>query len=174
MLKTQPPDYKYCPFCRGDLATREDDGLRRKHCVLCDWVYYPQVFISVAAVILKNKKTLLVKRNREPYRNTWMFPGGFVEYGEHPLETLKKEILEETGLRMTKSNLLEMVQTVDDPRAPGNLIFFYLVETLSGKVKTDKNENSDIAWFDITKPPKIGWKSHRKIMDLVKSKKYVS
>lgn len=174
MLKIKPPNYKYCPFCQGDLVTKEDDGLKRKHCTLCGWVYYPQVFISTAAVILKNKKVILVKRGREPYKNTWMFPGGFVEYGEHPLETLKKEIIEETRLKITKSSLLEMVQTIDDPRAPGNLIFFYLVKTSEGTIKTDKNENSDIAWFDVAKPPEIGWKSHRKVMDLIKNKKYVS
>lgn len=171
MLKISPLDYKYCPFCKGNLLVKLDDGYLRKHCSSCGWTYYPQVFDSVAAVISKNKKILLVKRGREPYKDTWMFPGGFVEYGEHPEETLKREVIEETGLKVKKASLLEIVQSVDDPRAPGNLIFFYKVKPYSGSLETDKNENVDIGWFSKSDLPKIGWKSHKYIIKLISKEK---
>lgn len=148
-----------------------DDGYLRKHCSSCGWAYYPQVFDSVAAVISKDKKILLVKRGREPHKNTWMFPGGFIEYGEHPEETLKREVKEETGLKVKKISLFEIVQTDDDPRAPGNLIFFYKVEPYFSHLRTDRNENIDIDWFSKNDLPNIGWKSHKYIIKLISKEK---
>jgi 8-oxo-dGTP diphosphatase len=36
----------------------------------------------------------------------WMIPGGGVEHGEHPAETIVREFLEETGLMVTIGELL--------------------------------------------------------------------
>jgi mutator protein MutT len=171
LLKIQPPNYECCPFCKTKLLAKVDDDHSRKYCPSCDWVYYPQVFNSVAAIIIENNKVLLVERGREPYKNTWMFPGGFVEYGEHPEETLRREIREETGLRAKKISFFKTVQTVDDPRAPGNLILFYRVEPYKGLIKTDKKENIAVNWFSLDRLPKIGWKSHKYIMRTLKKEK---
>ncbi|PIU73066.1 hypothetical protein COS78_04000 [Candidatus Shapirobacteria bacterium CG06_land_8_20_14_3_00_40_12] len=164
MLKINAPNYLYCPFCKSQLAQREDEEIIRKYCPKCLWVYYPQAFDSVAAVITRNGKMLMVKRIREPFKNSWMFPGGFIEFGEHPEDTLKREVKEECGLKILQSKLIEVVQTSDDFRAPGNLVFFYKVKTSGRKIKTDNEENSDIRWFGIKKAPKIGWKSQKYIL----------
>ena len=105
----------------------------------------------------------MVKRGRPPFRNTWMFPGGFVEYGEHPLKTLKREVKEETGLNFQKACFIDILETRDDPRAPGNLVFFYKVTATGKRIKTDEEENKKIAWFNLKKPPRIGWKAHQNI-----------
>lgn len=141
-----------------------EDGRQRKFCSSCRWTYYPHVFTAVAAVIVKNSKMLMVKRSREPYKNTWMFPAGFVNFSEHPLEALAREVREETGLNVKKAIFLEVIQEIDDPRAPGHFCFFYKVDVSKGSIKTDKSENKAIAWFSIMDPPKIGWKSHNYIL----------
>jgi len=50
--------------------------------------------VTAKAVIKKDDQILLVK---EP-DNRWEFPGGKVEFGETPEETLKRELQEELGL----------------------------------------------------------------------------
>lgn len=170
MLSIDPPDYKFCPFCRGKLQFKIEDGRKKKCCDSCGWTYYPHVAGAVAAVIIKDGKTLMVKRAREPYRNTWMFPAGFIDYGEHPLDALRREVKEETGLRVKKASLLEIIQTEDDPRSPGHFCFFYEVIASGNKIKTDEKENKEIAWFDIKKPLRIGWKSHKYILSLLQKR----
>jgi len=164
MLKIKPPNYQFCPFCGKKLGIRIEEGKERKYCASCKWAYYPCLSPSVLAVIKKIKKVLLVKRNRDPYKGTWMFPAGFIEFGELPEVALKREVEEETGLKVKKADLFGADQVRDDPRSMGHISFYYQVETKKGQIKTDNEENQDIGWFDIQKPPKIGWKNHQKIM----------
>lgn len=49
--------------------------------------------VAIRAVILKDDKILMVKSNTGDYK----FPGGGVENGESPEETLRREVIEETG-----------------------------------------------------------------------------
>jgi len=167
MLKIKPPPYKFCPFCGQKLKNKDEEGETRKFCSCCNWTYYPHVGTTAAGVILKRNKVLLVKRNRSPYKDTWMLPAGFVEYGEHPEETLVREIKEETGLKTKPAKLMTVLQIEDDPRSPGHFCFFYLVKIISGKIRiSDEDENSEIGWFSLDDLPLVGWKSHKKILKI--------
>lgn len=170
MLKVKPPNFKFCPFCGKKLSIKKDtDGAKRKYCAQDNWTYYPSVVQGAAAVVIKRKKLLLVKRARKPYKGTWMFPAGFVSYGEHPQETAIREANEETGLLVKNAKLIEILQSEDDPRWPGHLIFFFKVDAKGETKNLDRGENKDIAWFDIKNPPKIGWKTHKYIIKKLQS-----
>ena len=171
MLKIIPPDYRFCPFCGKKLELKTEGVKERKFCTACNWVYYPHVATAVAAIIVRENKVLMVKRAKEPYRDTWMFPAGFVEFGEHPVDSLKRETVEETGLQVGDSHLVGIWQTDDDPRSSGHFCLFYLVSALGEKITTDHEENQSINWFEIKNPPRIGWKSHQYIMQLLKEGK---
>lgn len=100
-----------------------------------------------------------------------MFPAGFIDFGEHPEEALTRELNEETGMLLKGFRLINVLQSIDDPREPGHFAFVYKVTAEEGGEATDKEENSDIEWFEIKNPPEIGWKGHRHIMDLLQKGK---
>lgn len=54
-------------------------------------------------VVLENSKILLAKKNTGPYEGLWDLPGGKIEFGETPEDTLKRELLEESSLIVTQS-----------------------------------------------------------------------
>lgn len=164
MLKIKPPSFYFCPFCGRKLKIKIEEGRQRKHCPSCQWTYYPHVGTAVVGIITKQGKALLVKRRREPYANTWMFPAGFVDYGEHPEETVKREVKEETGLEVKKAEFMEVLQSEDDPRSPGHFVFCYKITVSDGQLRTDEEENEEVAWKSIKDPPKIGFKLHQHIM----------
>lgn len=167
MLKIQLQNYQFCPFCAQKLVLKSDGERLRKRCLACNWTYYPREGASVMSLILRGKKVLMVKRNREPYKGTWMFPAGYTEFGEHPEESLKREVKEETGLKVVSSKLIKVFQAVDDKSAPGHFIFTYSVKA-TGKLKNgDKDENQEVAWQDIGNLPQIGWKIHKEIVILL-------
>lgn len=53
-----------------------------------------------AAIIIAQKHILLIKRNRPGFGRYYVFPGGGVEGGEDPRAAVKRELREETGLKV--------------------------------------------------------------------------
>ena len=64
---------------------------------------YPQnPIVGVGAVVLRGEKILLVKRGNEPFKGEWSIPGGKQKVSETVVEAVKREIYEETGIRIKK------------------------------------------------------------------------
>jgi len=53
-------------------------------------------------VFVKNTQLLLTLKKSGPYKGLWDLPGGGIEFGESPEETLKREFLEEAALEIHK------------------------------------------------------------------------
>ena len=56
---------------------------------------------GVYGVCYENGKLLCVEKTRGPYQNRFDLPGGSQELGEGLTETLKREVLEETGYTLS-------------------------------------------------------------------------
>ncbi len=65
--------------------------------------------IGVYALAIKDYSVLLIKKARGPYTGKWDLPGGGIEFGESPEETLKREVMEETGLSVLSHQLLNVL-----------------------------------------------------------------
>jgi 8-oxo-dGTP diphosphatase len=118
---------------------------------------------------MRGSEVLMVKRARDPFKGTWMFPSGFVDFGEHACDALVREVREETGLAVLRATLLGVFQSEDDPRELGHHVFFFLAEADGGEVVTDSEENADISWFDTSAPPAVAWKLHQRFVAVLKS-----
>lgn len=57
-----------------------------------------KIELTTAAIIFEGNKILLIKRTKEPWKGLWHFPGGHVDEGEIPQDSVIREIKEETGL----------------------------------------------------------------------------
>jgi ADP-ribose pyrophosphatase YjhB (NUDIX family) len=60
---------------------------------------------GVYAYLRHKRKIILIKKGRGPYKGRWDLPGGKIDFGESPEETLEREILEETGLKLKSVKL---------------------------------------------------------------------
>jgi 8-oxo-dGTP pyrophosphatase MutT (NUDIX family) len=65
-----------------------------------------ETHIGVYGVISRERESVLIKKSRGAYIGSWDLPGGKIEFGERPVETLMREVLEETGLKVTSVELL--------------------------------------------------------------------
>jgi ADP-ribose pyrophosphatase YjhB (NUDIX family) len=89
--------WRFCPRCREEL---ERDG-GRLHCPSCGFEAWANSVPGAQALIRDDRGRLLLgRRGADPGRGRWDLPGGFLEEGEHPLDGLRREVREETGLEI--------------------------------------------------------------------------
>jgi 8-oxo-dGTP diphosphatase len=56
----------------------------------------------VAAIIVNDGKVLVARRKAgQSHAHMWEFPGGKIEHGETPEQSLRREILEELGMEIS-------------------------------------------------------------------------
>lgn len=164
-------DYKFCPKCSETLLTRIEEDRERKYCPNCGWKYFPSPALAVAAVIICDDKVVMVQRNRMPFIETFMFPAGFVEPEEDLSDAVSREVREETGLFVTQLELMTILQSHDDPRAPGHFVIFFRVQTIGGIKNGDKKENKFVGRFPIMNPPDIGFPTHKFVMNILQNER---
>ena len=68
--------------------------------------------MGVGAVIVQDGEVLIVKRKYDPLAGQWSLPGGGVELGETLEESIVREMLEETGLRIEVGPVIEVFDRI--------------------------------------------------------------
>jgi 8-oxo-dGTP diphosphatase len=109
---------------------------------------------------------LLIKRNIEPFKESWALPGGLVKDDESLEEAVERELQEETGISI---NYLEQLYTFGKPdRDPRNRVvsvtYYGLVKPDAFVVKAD-TDAEDAAWFNVTKLPSLAF-DHQGILQV--------
>ena len=84
--------------------------------------------------IIHDGQVLLLQRNRPPHVGLWSAPGGKMEHGESPQETVAREIVEETGLTI-HNPVLRALQTSVDRFYPVHwMLYIFTATTFSGQL----------------------------------------
>ena len=71
--------------------------------------------ISVRAIIKREGRTLFLRRStgRESIMGLYELPGGRVEYGEQPEDSLRRWLYDEAGLHMERADLFDVITYID-------------------------------------------------------------
>ncbi|MCL5446690.1 MAG: NUDIX domain-containing protein [Actinobacteria bacterium] len=89
--------------------------------------------VAVGGVAVVNDSILLICRGHPPQEGKWSIPGGKVRFGETLTSALEREFLEETGLVVSRGNLVGIAERMDSGYHFVILDFFVnLAGTLSG------------------------------------------
>lgn len=113
-------------------------------------------------------KVLLVKRKNDPYKGKWALPGGFLE-DEEPLEDgAKRELEEETGLKIHGLRQLKTFGTPGrDPRGRTISVVFYGRVTSEEDVK-GYDDAEEARWFVLNDLPQLAF-DHSEIIEVASS-----
>jgi 8-oxo-dGTP diphosphatase len=117
---------------------------------------------SVSAMILRNGKILLGKRNSDPIKassalhgeGTWTMPGGKLEFGESMEDCALREVMEETGIKLKKENL-RMISISNDIVSDAHFVTIgFLAENFENEPEVKEPEKiTEWKWFEIEKLP---------------------
>jgi 8-oxo-dGTP diphosphatase len=102
--------------------------------------------VALKGAIFNKNKFLIIKRSNKTRgeHGYWEFPGGRMEYGETPDETLGRELLEEVGLKV---EIIKPLNTWSFFRDENTQIvgITYLCDAVSSEVILSE-EHVDFAW----------------------------
>ena len=68
--------------------------------------YPDQPLVGVGGVTISKGSVLLIRRAQEPLRGEWSIPGGMLHLGEALKDGVRRELKEETGLRVEPVSVL--------------------------------------------------------------------
>jgi 8-oxo-dGTP diphosphatase len=160
-------DIRYCPACATPLAIRQKFGQPRPTCPACNWIYFDDPKVAAATLITQNDKILLVRRVNEPQRGLWTLPAGFINAGEDPARAAARESLEETGLTVRITALLDIYARREHPRG-ADFVIFYRAEIESGTLQPA--DDADAAeWFALNSLPPLAFDATRYIIEKFKN-----
>ena len=113
---------------------------------------------GIYGLLIENNKILLISKANGPYKGKLDLPGGTPEFGEKPVETLRREIKEETGITVLNQELFDTDSVLLDWNHNKEIIkvhhtgVFYKITSYTGNIKTnieldDANDDSKGAMF---------------------------
>lgn len=122
--------------------------------------------LGVYGVLVIDDKILLIKKARGPHTGKWDLPGGSIEFGEEPGETLKREFWEETGITNIEGQIHDSISyTMIYPYSDSQLEelhhigIIYDVTLLDAdfelKINGDGQDSQGAEWIDIEQLPNL-------------------
>jgi len=138
-------DWRHCPRCAAAVAAEAG----RVECAACGFVTYASSKPTASALVEDGAgRLLLVRRAREPFVGYWDTPGGFLEEGEEPLDALRRELLEETGLEIEP--VAFFAASSDRYGSDGSAQFtlnLYWTARVVGGVAQAGDDAAELEWF---------------------------
>lgn len=121
--------------------------------------YPDRPIIGVGAVIIQNGRALIVRRNTEPLKGEWSVPGGVLELGEKLRDGVRREALEETGLSVEPSEVLEVFDSIFSDEQGRTQYHYVLIDYLCSVLEGEAVAGSDVSevkWATEDELPDLG------------------
>jgi NAD+ diphosphatase len=130
----------FCSNCgsRNEIA----DGGYRRHCPNCNMDHFPRTD-PVAIIAVRHQGKILLGRQKQWSPGMYSALAGFVEPGETIEDAARREVFEESGIRV---GAVRYVASQPWPFL-SNLMIGLIGEALSTEVHLDENELEEARWF---------------------------
>ena len=122
---------------------------------------YPRAAITTDALLFvkmnREIHILLIRRGKQPFKDHWALPGGFVEMSETLEESCIRELKEETGLEVDKLAQFKAYDSIDrDPRGRTISVVYYKEIDRPMAVIAD-DDAAEAAWHPISNLPLLAF-----------------
>jgi NAD+ diphosphatase len=140
--------HQYCGRCATPM--RHSVSERARECPACGLVAYPRIAPAVMCLVTRERAILLARSPRFP-PGMYSALAGFVEPGESLEQCLAREVLEETGVRITNARYF-----ASQPWPfPHSLMIAFVADYAGGEITPAPGEIEDAQWFRLDALPKL-------------------
>lgn len=131
----------YCGRCGAVMQKKSDE--RAMLCEKCGLVEYPKISPAVIVGITDGDKLLMSRYAHSAYKN-YSLIAGFAEIGETLESTVKREVMEEVGVKVKN---IRYYKSQPWGLSDSLLAGFFAELDGSAEIKLDTNELSEAQWF---------------------------
>ena len=135
-------DNKFCGRCGRETVIHDKE--RALRCPRCGNIIYPKICPAVIVGVTDKNKILMTKYAGRAYKGNALI-AGFCEIGESAEDTVRREVMEEVGLKVKNIRYFASQPWGFD----SNLLLGYYCELDGeGKIKMDEEELAKAEWVD--------------------------
>ena len=138
----------FCGRCGASVEAKGDE--HAKMCSQCSLMSFPRISPAIIVAVVKDDHILLARANRYPI-GFFSVLAGFVEPGETLEECVRREVREETGLKVKN---IWYFGSQPWP-FPHSLMIGFVAEYASGTITIDGTEIAEAKWFTARDLPHI-------------------
>ena len=160
-----PSVFRFCPACGAPLPPPAEppERLVRQQCPACGAIHYKNAKPTASALVVKDGRVLLGRRSVEPLLGRWDVPGGYLEPWEDPLDGVKRELLEETGLIIEPTDVLAILIDTYGDSSLYTFNVYYLARLVGGDMQP-ADDVSELRWFARDELPEVAFESGREAL----------
>lgn len=133
---------RFCGHCGAPM--RQDTKERMMYCSACHQIEYPKICPAVIIGVTDGNRLLLSRYAGRPYKG-YALIAGFSEIGESLEETVKREVMEEVGLKVTN---LRYYRSQPWSFTDSLLAGFYCDLAEPGEIRLQEDELAMAQWYE--------------------------
>lgn len=133
---------KHCGICGSETYLKDSFTERALVCSNCGNTTWPRTSPAIIVAVTKDDKLLMVLNRQFPNRK-YSVIAGFVEYGETFEECVRREVYEESGIKVKN---IKYFGSQPWP-FPNSMMVAFTAEYLEGEIKVDGEEILHADWF---------------------------
>ncbi len=107
---------------------------------------------GVLALVVRDRRVLMVLRAKEPDKGKWGFPGGLIEIGETTAEAARRELREETGLVADAGRVIDVFDVITrDPE--GRVRYHFVLNVVQCHWRSGEavagDDAAEVGWYGL-------------------------
>ena len=157
-----PEGIHFCMRCGSPVHWEFKFGAQRPVCPQCGWIYFADPKVAAAVLVEKEGQVLLVQRGHEPQVGLWSLPAGFVDAWEDPARAAERECLEETGLVVKVTGLIDVIAGREHPQG-ADMVIAYRADIVGGELAAG-DDATRAGFFSRAELPPLAFKTTRKVL----------
>ena len=138
-----PDRIRFCPLCGARLERRPvpPENKLEMVCTGCEFVYYLGQKVVAGTIPAEDGRIVLTRRAINPALGKWVFPSGYVDWGEPVERAAVRETYEETGLTVDLGRLVGVYSYLAAP-----VVIVVYEARVAGGALTVCHENDRVEW----------------------------